>query len=92
MSKNDIPDGKNGVEFNKKELLEFWAEKKGLLISDLRFPSYQLQMMDIMEQTPTDSYSVQDWNEALGYMFDQKLAFSSVEEAKGYAKNCLQTL
>ncbi len=65
-------------------LLEFLANEYHLLVSDLKF---NLSIKDIEAITlpiHNDFFSVEDWNYALSYIFDEPFSFSSVSEAKEF--------
>ncbi len=68
-------------------LLEFLANEYHLLVSDLKFNLSNKDIEAITLPIHNDFFTVEDWNYALSYIFNQKISFSSVSEAKKFIIN-----
>jgi hypothetical protein len=67
-----------------EKLVDYLAEKCNLYVSDLRHREHFVQILMVVIELPAASFSVEDWNESLCYIFRKPFTFKTPTIAKKY--------
>lgn len=69
----------------KKELLDILSEKTGCMyLSDLKFMSDTSSIKTVIKRLNPQDFSLKEWYDAVNYLTEQTVSFSSEIEAKNF--------
>ena len=75
------------------DLLQAAANRQGIFISDMKFfPEYRRRAIQYLRTLKAEDYSLQIWQDTLGYLTNSYLHFDSYDDMRCYLIGELKTL
>ena len=69
------------------DIFDYFAGHSNCLIADLKYNPDKRLRYETAKSIPDDAFPLEDWNALVSYLYGQKLAFESVEQARQHLKN-----